>query len=94
MSRLPDRVSILRFRHVLERHQLAEQFLHTVNAQLSAKGYLLKEGSCTPNASLEKPAPRPEAPFCARAAPRDVLGRMKLQDRARHPCFGACNHSS
>jgi IS5 family transposase len=45
MSRLPDRVSILRFRHLLERHRLAEQFLQTVNAQLSAKGYLLKEGT-------------------------------------------------
>ncbi|NJZ82367.1 IS5/IS1182 family transposase [Ralstonia solanacearum] len=44
ISRLPDRVSILRFRHLLERHQLAEQFLQTVNAQLSAKGYLLKRG--------------------------------------------------
>ncbi|WP_175943773.1 IS5 family transposase [Burkholderia pyrrocinia] len=45
MSRLPDRVSILRFRHLLEQHQLAEQFLKAVNAQLSAKGYLLKEGT-------------------------------------------------
>lgn len=45
MSRLPDRVSILRFRHLLEQHKLAEQFLQTVNAQLSAKGYMLKEGT-------------------------------------------------
>ena len=45
MSRLPDRVSILRFRHLLERHQLAEQFLNTVNEQLNAKGFLLREGT-------------------------------------------------
>ncbi|GAB7541416.1 hypothetical protein CS8_010790 [Cupriavidus sp. 8B] len=45
MSRLPDRVSILRFRHLLERHQLAEQFLKTVNEQLNARGFLLKEGT-------------------------------------------------
>jgi transposase, IS5 family len=45
MSRLPDRVSILRFRHLLEQHQLAEQLLKTVNAQLSDKGYLLKQGT-------------------------------------------------
>jgi IS5 family transposase len=45
MSRLPDRVSILRFRHLLEQHKLAEQFLKTVNAHLSAKGYMLKEGT-------------------------------------------------
>jgi hypothetical protein len=40
MARLPDRVSILRFRHLLEEHRLAEQFLQAVNEQLSAKGYL------------------------------------------------------
>jgi IS5 family transposase len=45
MSRLPDRVGILRFRHLLEQHQLADQLLKTVNAQLSAQGYLLKEGT-------------------------------------------------
>ena len=45
MARLPDRVSILRFRHLLEEHRLAEQFLKTVNELLAAKGYLLKEGS-------------------------------------------------
>ena len=44
MSRLPDRVSILRFRHLLEAHQLAEQFLRTVNAQLGAMGGLSAQG--------------------------------------------------
>lgn len=44
-DRLPDRVSILRFRHLLERHQLAQQMLATINAVLSAKGLLLKEGT-------------------------------------------------
>lgn len=45
MSRLPDRVSILRFRHLLEEHRLAEQFLQVVNAHLSDAGLLLKEGT-------------------------------------------------
>ena len=45
MSRLPDRVSILRFRHVLERHDLAPQMLQAVNATLAAQGLLLKEGT-------------------------------------------------
>jgi hypothetical protein len=39
MIRLPDRGSILRFRHLLEQHRLAEHFLATTNAQLGAKGY-------------------------------------------------------
>ena len=56
MSRLQDRVSILRFRHVLERHQLAEQVLHTVNAQLSAKGYLLKEGTAVDATLIAAPS--------------------------------------
>ena len=45
MSRLPDRVSILRFRHLLEEHKLAEQFLQTVNQHLARAGFLLKEGT-------------------------------------------------
>ncbi len=56
ISRLPDRVSILRFRHLLERHQLAEQFLQTVNAQLSAKGYLLKEGTVVDASLIAAPS--------------------------------------
>jgi len=45
MARVPDWVSILRFRHLLQERRLAEQFLRTVNEQLTARGYLLKEGS-------------------------------------------------
>ena len=45
MNRLPDRVSILRFRHLLERHDLAPQMLKAVNATLAAQGLLLKEGT-------------------------------------------------
>ena len=44
-SRLPDESTILRFRHLLERHKLAEQMLATVNALLIAKGLLLKAGT-------------------------------------------------
>ena len=42
---MPSESSILRFRHLLERHKLAEQILATVNALLSAKGLLLKAGT-------------------------------------------------
>ncbi|MBK6747113.1 IS5 family transposase [Ottowia sp.] len=42
---LPSESSILRFRHLLERHKLAEQILATVNGLLSAKGLLLKSGT-------------------------------------------------
>ena len=44
-SRLPDESTILRFRHLLEHHKLAQQMLATVNDLLRYKGLLLKAGS-------------------------------------------------
>jgi IS5 family transposase len=44
-ERIPDRVSILRFRHLLEEHQLAPQMLAVVNATLADKGLMLKQGT-------------------------------------------------
>ena len=44
-ERLPDESTILRFRHVLEKHKLAAQILQTVNNVLSAKGVMLKSGT-------------------------------------------------
>jgi len=45
VARLPDESTILRFRHLLEQHGLAEKILTAVNATLSSKGLLLKSGS-------------------------------------------------
>jgi len=42
---LPDESTILRFRHRLEAHNLSVQILATVNAMLTAKGLLLKQGT-------------------------------------------------
>ena len=42
---LPDESTILRFRHLLEAHDLSLQILATVNATLTAKGLLLKQGT-------------------------------------------------
>jgi IS5 family transposase len=44
-ARLLDRVSILRFRHLLEKHKLAQQFFETVNAMLKARGLMLHGGT-------------------------------------------------
>jgi len=44
-ERLPDESTILRFRHALEKHKLADQILQTVNDLLSAKGVMLKSGT-------------------------------------------------
>jgi IS5 family transposase len=42
---LPDESTILRFRHLLEQHNLSLQILATVNATLAAKGLLLKSAT-------------------------------------------------
>ena len=42
---LPDETTILRFRHLLEQHALAEQILTLVNDLLGGKGLLLKAGT-------------------------------------------------
>ena len=42
---LPDESTILRFRHRLEKHQLADQILSVVNELLTKKGLLLKAGT-------------------------------------------------
>jgi IS5 family transposase len=42
---IPDETTILNFRHLLERHQLAVQMLDEVNSLLKAKGLLLQRGT-------------------------------------------------
>jgi IS5 family transposase len=45
MARMPDETTILRFRHLLEEHNLTIQLLATINATLIAKGLMLKTGT-------------------------------------------------
>jgi transposase, IS5 family len=45
VTRLPDETTILRFRHLLERHDLAPDMLRLVNDILGAKGLLLRTGT-------------------------------------------------
>jgi IS5 family transposase len=44
-DRLPDESTILRFRHALEKHHLAEQILVTINTLLRDRGLMLKSGT-------------------------------------------------
>ena len=45
MGRLPDESTILRFRHLLEEHNLSIQLMATINASLTTKGLMLKTGT-------------------------------------------------
>jgi len=56
MTRLPDESTILRFRHLLERHSLAAQMFAAVNATLGAKGLMLKTGSVVDATLINAPS--------------------------------------
>ena len=45
IERLPDESTILRFRHLLEEHELGIRIMAAINATLAKKGLLLKTGS-------------------------------------------------
>ena len=55
-ARLPDESTILRFRHRLEKHKLAEQILATVNDLLAAQGLLLKAGTAVDATLIAAPS--------------------------------------
>ena len=44
-ARMPDESTILRFRHLLEKHQLAPQILAAINTGLARQGLMLKTGT-------------------------------------------------
>ncbi len=56
-TRLPDESTILRFRHLLEEHKLAEQMFQHINELLAARGLLLKAGTAVDATLIARPAP-------------------------------------
>ena len=42
---VPDETTILKFRHLLERHELARQIFETIKGHLQAKGLMLRQGT-------------------------------------------------
>ena len=55
-KRLPDESTILRFRHLLEAHELAQQMLALVNEILDEQGLLLKSGSAVDATLIAAPS--------------------------------------
>lgn len=53
---LPDESTILRFRHLLERHQLAGAILQVVNDSLRERGLLLKAGTAVDATLIAAPS--------------------------------------
>lgn len=56
IARLPDETTILRFRHLLEEHNLSIQLLVTINATLIAKGLMLKTGTAVDATLIAAPS--------------------------------------
>ena len=56
MARLPDETTILRFRHLLEKHKLAVDMLRVVNDILQAKGLLMRTGTVVDATLISAPS--------------------------------------
>jgi len=56
LDRLPDETTILRFRHLLEKHDLAPDMLRVVNDLLQHKGLLLKTGTAVDATLISAPS--------------------------------------
>ncbi len=56
MARLPDETTILRFRHLLEKHDLAADMLRLVNDILQAKGLLMRTGTVVDATLISAPS--------------------------------------
>jgi len=55
-SRIPDETTILRFRHLLEKHDLAVDMLRVVNDILEAKGLLMRTGTAVDATLISAPS--------------------------------------
>jgi IS5 family transposase len=55
-ARLPDETTILRFRHLLERHHLAVDMLRVVNDLLQPKGLMLRSGTAVDATLISAPS--------------------------------------
>lgn len=56
VSRIPDETTILRFRHLLEKHDLAVDMLRVVNDLLQHKGLMLKTGTAVDATLISAPS--------------------------------------
>jgi IS5 family transposase len=55
-ARIPDETTILRFRHLLEKHDLAMDMLRVVNDMLQNKGLMLKTGTVVDATLISAPS--------------------------------------
>ncbi|OMO15514.1 transposase, partial [Xanthomonas oryzae pv. oryzae] len=56
LDEVPDETTILHFRHLLERHDLARKLFNRVNAHLSRKGQSLRGGTIVDTTIIAAPS--------------------------------------
>ncbi len=56
LDRIPDETTILNFRPLLERHELASQILEVINGYLGERGLLLRQGSIVDATVIHAPS--------------------------------------
>ena len=56
LEAIPDETTILNFRHLLERHDLAVKLLEAVNCHLQGKGLLLRQGTIVDATIIDAPS--------------------------------------
>ena len=56
LDAIPDETTLLNFRHLLERHGLAAEMLTVVNADLSRRGLLLRQGTMVDATIIHAPS--------------------------------------
>ncbi len=54
---IPDRTTIMNFRHLLEQHQLARQLFEAINQWLCDAGIMMKQGTLVDATIIEAPTP-------------------------------------
>ena len=90
-DRLPDETTILRFRHLLEKHKLATEMLATVNELLRHKGLMLRAGTVV-DATLDRRADFDQEHQGSERDPRDAPDQEGQPVVLRHegPHRGGC----
>ena len=76
-ARLPDDTTVLRFRHLLEKHEVAPQIPTIINAGLGQNGWLIKTGTIV-DATIT-------------AAPNSTKNKNGQRDPATHQTKNATN---
>lgn len=79
---VPDESTILRFRHLLERHQLTEAMFSAVRTLLEERQLLLKAGTIVDATIIEAP------PSTKNAAQEPAIRRCTRPRRARRGTSG------